>query len=216
MSLKNWLIEYITRKELKKLAETYGRGILLDIGCGIKPYESYFNNRTTKYIGIDNPDTIHDKDSIDIMGAASQMGIKSNLFDTALCTAVLEHLEEPETAVQDCYRILKSGGHAIYAVPFIWHIHEEPRDFFRYTKYGLEYIFRKAGFEILELKPLSGFCVTFSQLLVYFLYLFHRGPLKFFPVIPIVGIAIQALGLLMDTLYNKSFSAPSEAVNLAT
>jgi SAM-dependent methyltransferase len=113
----------------------------------------------------------------------------------------LEHLEEPETAVRECYRIIKNGGHAIYAVPFIWHLHEEPRDFFRYTKYGLKYLFHKAGFEIVELKALSGFFVTFSQLLVYFLYSVHRGPMKYIPVIPAAGFGIQLIGLVLEIIY---------------
>jgi SAM-dependent methyltransferase len=83
---------------------------------------------------------------------------------------VLEHLEEPEAAIRECHRVLRPGGTAIYTVPFIWHLHEEPRDFFRYSKYGLRYLFEKVGFEIVELRALSGFWVTFGQLFVYNLY----------------------------------------------
>ena len=36
---------------------------------------------------------------------------------------------------------IETGGIAIYSVPFIWHIHEAPRDFYRYSQYGSTVIF---------------------------------------------------------------------------
>jgi hypothetical protein len=83
-------------------------------------------------------------------------------------------------------------------VPFIWHLHEEPRDFYRFTKYGLEYLLSKSGFEICEVRALSGFWVTFGQLLVYNLYRLNRGPLRWFRVIDVVGLALQGLAYLLD------------------
>ncbi|HET6762446.1 MAG TPA: hypothetical protein VFH27_02210, partial [Longimicrobiaceae bacterium] len=67
-----------------------------------------------------------------------------------------------------------------------------------YSRYGLEHLFRKAGFEVVELKALSGFWVTFGQLLVYNLYRFHRGPMRWIPIVPAVGLAIQGGSYLMD------------------
>jgi len=71
--------------------------------------------------------------------------------------------------------VLKRGGFALYSVPFIWHLHEEPRDFFRFTKYGLAHLFTKVGFEVVELRALSGFWVTFGALLSYNLARFNYG-----------------------------------------
>jgi hypothetical protein len=96
--------------------------------------------------------------------------------------------------------VLKPGGVAIYTAPLIWHVHEEPRDFFRYTRYGLEYLFRKAGFEVLEIKALSGFWVTFGQLFVYNLYRWNRGPLRWTPFIPALGLFIQGAAYLLDRI----------------
>ena len=110
----------------------------------------------------------------------------------------MEHLEEPERALRECHRVLKPGATAIYSVPFIWHLHEEPRDFYRFSKHGLRYLFEKSGFEIVELTALSGFWTTFGQLLVYRLHGFHRGVLRCVPVIPALGLAIQATSYLLD------------------
>jgi len=196
--LKNMLVYYIHDRNLKEFAEKYVTGRLIDIGCGTKPYRELLKTYVTEHVGVDHSETYHIKDNIDLIGTAYDIPTGDSSFNTALCTAVLEHLEEPEKALRECYRLLVPGGYALYSVPFIWHLHEEPRDFYRYTKYGLKYIFEKTGFEIVEIHPLSGFWVTFGQLLVYNIYRFHRGPLRYFPIIPAIGILIQVFSLILD------------------
>ncbi len=166
-SAKNVLVLGIMQRELRYFGEKYINGSLVDIGCGLKPYLDLLAPYVTEHIGVDHDETIHEKSNIDRFGTAYDIPAEDGEFDSALCTAVLEHLEEPETALRECFRVLKPGGVAIYSVPFIWHLHEEPRDFYRFSKYGLKYLFEKVGFEIVELKALSGFWVTFGQLFVY-------------------------------------------------
>ncbi|AFY81403.1 class I SAM-dependent methyltransferase [Oscillatoria acuminata] len=193
-SPRNLLVQSIIQKNLHKLAnESYIKGKLVDIGCGTKPYKDLLSPYVTDHIGVDHENTIHNKSEIDLIGTAYNIPIENAIFDSAICTAVLEHLEEPELALKECYRVLKPGGLAIYSVPFIWHIHEEPRDFYRFSKYGLKYLFEKVGFEIVEIKALSGFWVTFGQLFVYNLYRLNRGPLRWFRIIDAVGLCIQLL-----------------------
>jgi len=198
----NWLVYKIADDKLKTIAQKYSQKKLVDIGCGNKPYTDFFAPYVTEHIGVDREDTLHDKSKIDIFGTAYNIPVDDNYFDTALCTAVLEHLEEPGDAIKETRRVLKTGGYAIYTVPFCWHLHEEPRDFYRYTKYGLKYLFEKNGFEIVELKPMSGFWVTFGQELVYYLWRFRVGgrlnPLWW--IIPIIGAVIQGVSYLLDKI----------------
>lgn len=53
---------------------------------------------------MDHFDTLHDKSNIDLFGTAYSISVDDASFDSALCTAVLEHLEEPELALRECYR----------------------------------------------------------------------------------------------------------------
>ena len=55
---------------------------------------------------------------------------------------VLEHVKEPQNAVRNIYKILKKGGKCICSTPFIFHIHDEPNDYFRFTIYGLKFLFK--------------------------------------------------------------------------
>ncbi len=198
--IKNLLVNYIFDKEFGKAAIKYVQGRLLDIGCGAKPYKGLLSSYVTEHIGVDHEGTSHSKNEIDFFCTAYDIPLEDSSFDSVICTAVLEHLEEPENAIRECYRVLKAGGTAIYSVPFIWHLHEEPRDFYRLTKYGLSHLFEKTGFEVLEIKALSGFWVTFGQLFVYNLYRLNRGPLRWFSIIAIAGLIIQVISYVLDKL----------------
>lgn len=202
---KNWLIYKLHDAALKKVASKYFKGVLIDIGCGEKPYSNIVKPYISKHIGLDYVDTLHNKSNIDVFGTAYDIPIENEYFDTIMCTAVLEHLEEPNKAIQEANRVLKKSGYAIYTVPLFWHLHEEPRDFYRYTKYGLEYLFRKNGFEIIEIKPLSGFWVTFGQEFVYYLYRFRKGGKlnPFWWIIPLIGSFILVICYLLNKIDNS-------------
>ena len=94
--------------------------------------------------------------------------------------------------------------------PLFWHVHEAPRDFYRYTKFGLKYLFEKNGFDVVEIEALTGFVVTFSQELVYVLYKFRRGGRinPFWWIVPPIGHIIQALAFVINKIDpTKDFTA---------
>lgn len=198
----NWLIFAIINPNIEVRLSKFVHGKLLDIGCGDKPYKEMVSPYVSEHIGLDHDKSLHDKSNVDLTGTAYQIPIEDNYVDSILCTYVLEHLEEPSLAIAEAYRVLKSGGHAIYTVPLFWHVHEAPRDFYRYTKYGLMYLFEKNGFEVVEIKALTGFVVTFCQELTYVLYRLRKGgkinPLWW--IIPPVGHVVQAFGYILNKI----------------
>lgn len=197
---QNFLVQAIFQLQLKEYASKFLSGKLIDIGCGKKPFKELLTPFVVEHIGLDHKDSFHSNYNVDIEGTAYEIPIEDEFFDSAICTAVLEHLEEPFEALQECHRVLKKGGIAIYSIPFIWHLHEEPRDFYRYSKYGIQYLFTKARFELIELVALSGFWVTFGQLFVYNLYRLNRGPLRWFKIIEIVGLLVQGVVYILDKM----------------
>lgn len=199
-SIRNLLVYHLHDQSFNELAAQHLRGRLVDIGCGEKPYKEMLAPYVTEHVGVDHEDTFHGTENTDISSTAYEIPVAEGSFDSAVCTAVLEHLEEPEQAIRECFRILSPGGTAIYSVPFIWHLHEEPRDFYRFTKYGLQYLFEKVGFEVVELRPLSGFWATFGQLFVYNIYRYNRGPLRWFRIIDGIGLLVQLVAYVLDRL----------------
>jgi ubiquinone/menaquinone biosynthesis C-methylase UbiE len=117
--IRNILINHIHDRELKRYASEYLSGRLIDIGCGTKPYKDMLASYVTEHIGIDHQDTLHDKSNIDRFGTAYDISAKDGEFDCALCTAVLEHLEEPEQALCECHRVLKRGGSHLFCAIYM-------------------------------------------------------------------------------------------------
>ncbi len=195
----NYLVNKIFEDNFLEITNKYTKGKLIDIGCGVKPYKDMLSHLVTEHVGVDHQITVHDKSNIDLFGTAYKIPADENSFDSAICTAVLEHLEEPEQAIRECHRVLKKGGYAIYSVPFIWQLHEQPRDFFRYSKYGLQYLFEKVGFEVIEVRPLSGFAVTFIQLHLYIIKgKFEKGIIKKMGIIRLYSYLMQRFGLFLN------------------
>jgi SAM-dependent methyltransferase len=211
----NWLIYAIINPSLEDRLRRYAHGTLLDIGCGVKPYEQMASRYVDQHLGVDHEGSFHDKSKVDLAGTAYQVPVPDESVNCVLCTDVLEHLEEPGAAVQEAFRVLKAGEHAIFTVPLFWHVHESPRDFYRYTEYGLRYLFEKSGFEVVEIKALTGFTVTFCQELTYVLYRLRFGgwinPLWW--LVPPIGHVIQGVAYLINKIDpTRDFTAEYIAV----
>jgi len=176
----------IAGKNIRERAEKYFSGKMIEIGCGDKSKQYLIGEFVEEHIGLDHEETPHDKSNIDLFGTAYNIPQPDESFDCILSTAVLEHLEDPQEALIEAFRILKPGGYAIYTAPLFWHLHEEPRDFFRFTKFALNYLFTTAGFDIIEIKPLSGFWNTFGTELSYYIQGIGTGPLKYIAKIFVV------------------------------
>jgi len=196
----NRLVRQIRDKHVTVAAEKYLTGCLLDIGCGEKPLAALVAPYVSHHVGVDHPGTPHDRSRIDVYGTAYALPFADCTFDSAMCNAVLEHLEEPEEGLRECFRALRPGGYAVYTAPFIWHVHEEPRDFYRYSPFGLRHLFSKAGFEIVEVIALSGFWVTFGQLFAYNVARFNRGPIKRLRLLDPLLLLIQGVAYALDKL----------------
>lgn len=133
-------------------------GLVIDLGCGSAPYKQVILRTASKYIGVDWPKTRHDSSNIDVFADLTcQLPFKSGQADTVIAFQVLEHLPNPNHFLSECYRILKSGGRLQMTVPFMWHVHEAPDDYFRFTRYGLEYLLRASNFVDIEISENTGF-----------------------------------------------------------
>jgi SAM-dependent methyltransferase len=201
----NHLVYAIHETVFRHAAKTYARGSLLDIGCGRKPLAPIFEPFVTRHIGIDHGETPHGTDALDIVATAYRIPLADCSADTILMSAVLEHLERPGDALNECWRLLRPGGHAIITAPFMWPIHEAPRDFYRYSPYGLRFLLEQANFEVVEVRPFSGVWTTLALEIAYATRKYQRKP--FTPIVRVLTRAMQCMMARWDRVdYQPQFS----------
>lgn len=105
---------------------------VLDIGTLNPTYGDSFPNRTCLNI-------VKNKD-IDLRGDAHRLPFKDACFDVVIILEVLEHLQEPKTAISEINRVLRPEGKLLLTTRFVFPLHDTPGHFYRYTKYGLKYL----------------------------------------------------------------------------
>ncbi len=129
------------------LKEIEGKNRVLDIGCFDKWPQQYVSTDSI-YWGMDYLETASDwyKTIPDFYGDAGEIPVFDESFDVILILDVLEHLPNLEKALSEIWRVLKINGRVIMQLPFLYPIHDEPKDYMRLTRYGLELQTNKAGF----------------------------------------------------------------------
>jgi len=189
---KNWMIHRLMRQAMQAVAHK-AEGKLLDVGCGEKPYIKLLEGQVACYIGVERDRARYGR--ADVGGDVLALPFGDGLFDTVLCNQVLEHVPEPQYAMDEMARMLKSGGRLILTAPHIWGLHEVPHDYFRYTPYGLRHLAESSGLIVEEVVALAGFWVTAGALFCYYLARFERSFMIPFVRAGFLVIQLGALGL---------------------
>ncbi|SHJ54120.1 methyltransferase domain-containing protein [Cycloclasticus pugetii] len=171
----NWLVYDIGDRFRLKTIPFYN-GVLYDLGCGESRYKNFFLEHAEEYIGVDWADSFHNTSPDIVADLNKPLPIESEVADTIVSFSVMEHLCEPQMMLNEAFRILKPNGKIVLQVPWQWWVHEAPYDFFRYTPYGLKYMFEKAGFEAVEVQAQSGFFSMLIMKVNYFTARFICGP----------------------------------------
>jgi SAM-dependent methyltransferase len=154
-------------------ARARAHGVLLDVGCGRKPYAELFAGRISRYIGMEHaPDAGYRGNLADVCGDAAAIPIAASSVDTVLCTEVLEHVPDPDSVVREIVRVLKPGGVVICTAPFVYPVHDA-YDFFRYSPGTIPALMRRHGLTVDVERALAGTGVTLAIMLN--LYWFEIG-----------------------------------------
>lgn len=81
---------------------------------------------------------------------------RSQVFDGAVCTEVIEHVPGGEALLTELARVLKTGGRLVVTVPSVFPYHPDPRDLSRLTPEGLGDALARAGFDVEWLGGIGG------------------------------------------------------------
>lgn len=159
-------------RELNKL---HLKGKTLDIGSK----RAQYSHICDELIALD----YYHFEDVDVVADAHNLPFKKDSFDNIIMTNLLEHVQEPQKVVNETYRVLRPNGLAIVFTPFMYPIHGDPNDYWRFTDEGLRYLLK--DFEIVKAIKIGGF---FSVLGTYFDFILNNLKLKF--LLPILNIFI--------------------------
>jgi len=127
------------KKEFSKI-ETHKKVLLIGSGGEIN---RILDNYANKNLFFTQSFDISDKRNPDILGDICKYNFKNNKYDYVVISEVLEHTHSPHLAIKNINNILNTNGKIILTVPFIFPIHDLPYDYYRFTKYGLEFLFKE-------------------------------------------------------------------------
>jgi SAM-dependent methyltransferase len=134
------------------------RGKVLNAGAGDRDISSFVEGK------LYNQD-IRTAPHIDIEGPLHEIPVEDGFFDTIICNAVLEHVENPEDVMSEFQRVCRQGGILYLTVPFMQPVHLCPTDYQRYTLDGLERLVERHGFTVAESGGLHSVYTTLAWIL---------------------------------------------------
>jgi SAM-dependent methyltransferase len=179
---------------LRAEAEGIPRGArVLDVGCGARPYEPWFRERTGTYVGVD----IASNPRADLVGTVEALPVEDASYDVVLCSQVLEHVDDPALAVRELRRVTAPGGRVLASTHGVQVYHPAPHDLWRWTHAGLERLFAQNGdWSTLGVTPGAGTTATLGMLIATYLDLvfqrLHVRPLGY-PLVAAINAASEAV-----------------------
>ena len=136
---------------------------VLDAGAGEAPYRELFVH--CDYVTSDWAKSPHaGARHADIVASLDALPLHEGSFDAVLCTEVLEHVANPSSVLRELYRVLAPGGRLWLTVPFAAALHEEPYDYYRYTRHALRALLEDTGFEEVTVDALGRYFTAMAAL----------------------------------------------------
>jgi SAM-dependent methyltransferase len=186
----------------KWAAELEPDTVVLDAGAGECRHATLFEH--ARYLGTDNGHGDRarwDYSHLTFFSDLENLPVPDRSVGAVLNINVLEHVSDPLRVLSECHRVLRPGGRLFLVAPQSWLMHQAPHDYYRFTRHGLEYLLRKAGFTSLTVDPVGGTFWNLGSRTLYILTHFEgwRFPLAVL-LAPIFGFLIPFACYYLDKL----------------
>ena len=143
--------------EYAKVISQYAKGSLLDCGAGKVPFYGVYKDLVSDITCTDWGSSPHNLQHIDMeVDLSKKLPFDESSIDTILLADVLEHLSDPQLLLSESARILRTDGHILIFVPFLYWLHEQPHDYYRYTEHALTNLIESSGLVSVEIYPYGG------------------------------------------------------------
>lgn len=175
---------------VNRLLKKYQNKIILNVGSGGISYPNSTNMDIDLF------------ENVDLVADAHHLPIKNNSVDLVILYHVLEHLTQPQVAVNELFRVIKPGGSIFIEVPFIQRFHGYPNDYYRFSIEGIREINKK--FKEISVGSSGGPVAALNEFLVNFLRLITEdNKLLLFPLLILISPVLFCLKYLDGYLLKK-------------
>lgn len=163
VALKNYLYNYQLRK--RAVEATLAREqceLILEIGSGLSPVMTQSDRivySELSFRGLRHLKSTHGKGWY-VVADATRLPFKDGAFSHTVCSEVLEHIEDDQTAVREMARVMRTGGRLVVTFPhrriYYWNDDRYVRHFRRYELTDMAERFTRAGLDVLETRKVLG------------------------------------------------------------
>lgn len=169
-----WYFESAIEDAVARFAASLAPGArVLDAGAGEGQYKRFFSR--VRYTGVDLGigDQAWNYRELDTVADLGALPFADGTFDACVNIVTLEHVRDPGRVLCELGRTLRKGGRLLLVAPHEWEEHQQPHDYYRYTRFGLRHLLEQAGFRQIEVQPVGGFFRLLGRRLL--------NALQFFP-----------------------------------
>jgi SAM-dependent methyltransferase len=165
-----------------RIIAKYAKGDIIDVGC-VQSYNAYLPKGITGF-DIEEYKGGGDRYSKFVRGDAHHLSrYFKKKFDTVIASCLIEHLDNPVKFLKECNKTLKMGGILIIATDNPYRLTTmianvvfpkgrmssvEHNSYF--PPRNLNTMARRMGFEVMHVKPASGFRIPFTNLEWVYIY----------------------------------------------
>ena len=172
---------------------------VLDAGAGEGQYRAMFNGLFRVGVDLGVGDESWDYTGLDIVGDLHALPLKDASMDAVVCTVTMEHLHSPWIAIGEMGRAVRPGGTGFFVVPFMWELHQEPHDYFRYSPHAMRHLADLAGYDVSEMISMGGLFRVLHYRFASLLKHAIRHPLLLIcliPFLPLIGGYLLISGIV--------------------
>jgi len=165
-------------KRIRALIRELGEGAnILDLGSGGRCWGS-------TVFGMDVDRFPH----VSVVGDGHRLPFADGVLDGIICTGVLEHVNDADAVTREILRVLRSGGIAYVAVPFMQGYHPASgthQDFRRLTHIGLQHLL--CAFEQVDFGVSGGPSSSLAWILREYLAMLFVGSGRLYQIAYVVS-----------------------------
>jgi SAM-dependent methyltransferase len=186
------------------LIQQWARGRVLDLGAGDLTYRALLLQHAHAYVGLDIEKT---HPELNCVGDGEKLPFADGSFDTVFCSEVMEHTPHPWLMMREIRRVLAPGGRLILFVPFIYYLHGEPHDYYRFSPYSLQVELQANQLRALQSGRLGGLVMFLGMLMQNFwLLATYRFPVRWLSWM--VNVGMGRLIRLLDKRFGMQHKFP--------